>query len=263
MKTLILAGGLGSRLAEETEIRPKPMIQIGDQPILHHIMKSYAYHGFTDFVIALGYKGEQIKKYFSDYGSLSGNLTVELGKGSVRRHDAHEDSWTVDLIETGQNAETAGRMMRARDFLGDGTFMMTYGDGVADVPLDELLRFHRAHGRLATVTAVHPVARFGQMDLDGERVRSFIEKPQLDSGWVNGGFFVLEPGVFDFIPGDCDWSRAPMEALAAADQLRAYRHEGFWQCMDTVRDRMYLQSLWDSGERPWALWNRTSAALRA
>jgi glucose-1-phosphate cytidylyltransferase len=251
VKTLILAGGYGSRLAEETEIRPKPMVEIGGQPILWHIMKTYSGFGFDDFVIALGYKGEYIKKYFAEYGSLAGNLTVQLRNGSVVRHDDHAESWTIDLIETGQNTETAGRMLNAREHLGDGTFLMTYGDGVADVPIDRLLDFHRSHGKLATVTAVHPVARFGQMDIEGDEVRSFIEKPQLDAGWINGGFFVLEPEVFEFIPGDCDWSRAPMEALAKAGELCAYRHDGFWQCMDTIRDKIYLQNLWDTGATPW------------
>jgi glucose-1-phosphate cytidylyltransferase len=251
VKTLILAGGYGSRLAEETEVRPKPMVEIGGTPILAHILQSYAAFGFHDFVVALGYKGEYIKKYFADYSSLSGNLTVDLGTGSVRRHEELSEPWTVDLIETGINTETAGRMLRAREHLGDGTFHMTYGDGVSDVPLDELLDFHRSHGRLATVTAVHPIARFGQMEIDGEAVRSFVEKPQLDTGWINGGFFVLEPGVFDFIEGDCDWSRAPLEALADAGQLCAYKHEGFWQCMDTIRDKIFLQNLWESGVRPW------------
>ena len=167
------------------------------------------------------------------------------------RHDEHHESWCIDLIETGQNTETAGRMLNARDHLGDGTFMMTYGDGVADIPIDQLVDFHRSHGKLATVTAVHPVARFGQMDIDGDQVRSFMEKPQLDAGWINGGFFVLEPEVFDYIPGDCDWSRAPMEALAKAGELCAYRHDGFWQCMDTIRDKIYLEDLWASGATPW------------
>ena len=254
MKTLILAGGYGSRLAEETEVRPKPMVEIGGQPILRHIMKTYSGYGFEDFVIALGYKGEYIKKYFAEFGTLAGNLTVQLRDGTVVRHDEHDETWTIDLIETGQDSETAGRMLKAREHLGDGTFMMTYGDGVADVPLDQLLDFHRSHGKLATVTAVHPVARFGQMDIDGDHVRSFTEKPQLDAGWINGGFFVLEPGVFDYIPGDCDWSRAPMEALAAAGELCAYRHDGFWQCMDTLRDKGLLQKLWETGEAPWKNW---------
>lgn len=255
MKTLILAGGYGSRLAEETEIRPKPMVEIGGHPILYHILRSYAAYGFHDFVVALGYKGEHIKKYFADFSSLSGNLTVELGSGAVRRHEeaAASHPWIVDLIETGEGTETAGRMMRARDHLGEGTFQMTYGDGVAAVPIDELVEFHKSHGKLATVTAVHPIARFGQMEIDGNQVHAFREKPQLDTGWVNGGFFVLEPEVFDFIDRDCDWSREPMEALAAAGQLCAYRHEGFWQCMDTVRDKMYLQDLWDRGDRPWVV----------
>ena len=230
------------------------MVEIGERPILWHIMKHYAHYGFDDFVVALGYRGEVVKRYFTSYGSLTGNLTVETGSGSVRRHADADDHWTVDLIETGAATQTAGRMVRAREHLGDGTFMMTYGDGVADVQLDRLVEFHRSHGRLATVTAVHPVARFGQLNLEDHEVRSFNEKPQLDTGWINGGFFVLEPGVFDFISDDVDWSRAPLEALAEAGELCAYRHDGFWQCMDNLRDKIFLQDLWDEDNRPWVVW---------
>jgi glucose-1-phosphate cytidylyltransferase len=254
MKTLILAGGMGTRLAEETEFKPKPMVDVGGRPILWHILKGYAHHGFDDFVLALGYKGEQIKRYITEYSAFGSDLSVNTGTGDISRHSHDGDRWQIDLIDTGLHSETAGRMLRARPHLGDSTFMMTYGDGVADIDLKALLDFHRSHGKLATVTAVHPTARFGQLEFDGDLVATFNEKPQLDSGWINGGFFVLEPDVFDFIPEDCDWSRAPLEALANARQLAAYRHDGFWQCMDTLRDRMYLDSLWDAGNSPWAVW---------
>lgn len=254
MKTLILAGGMGTRLAEETEFKPKPMVEIGHRPILWHIMKSYAHYGLDDFVVALGYKGEHIKRYITEYSSLGSDLTVQLKTGEVRRHSHEHDDWTVDLIDTGLHSETAGRMLRARSHLGDSTFLMTYGDGVADIDLKQLLEFHKSHGKLATVTAVRPIARFGQLDFDGDLVSHFNEKPQLDSGWINGGFFVLEPGIFDYIDGDCDWSRGPMEALAKDRQLAAFKHEGFWQCMDTLRDKMLLDSLWDSGDPAWAVW---------
>jgi glucose-1-phosphate cytidylyltransferase len=254
MKTLILAGGMGTRLAEETEFKPKPMVEVGDRPILWHILKAYSHFGFNDFVLALGYKGEQIKRYITEYSDLGSDLSVNTGTGDIKRHAQDIDNWNIDLVDTGLVSETAGRMLRARPFLGDGTFMMTYGDGVADVDLKALLEFHRSHGRLATVTAVHPIARFGQLEFDGDIVESFNEKPQLDTGWINGGFFVLEPGVFDYIDSDCDWSRAPLEALAKDRQLAAYRHHGFWQCMDTLRDRMYLDSLWASGNAAWAVW---------
>jgi glucose-1-phosphate cytidylyltransferase len=254
MRVLILAGGVGTRLQEETEVKPKPMVEIGDRPILWHIMKHYAHHGFDDFVVALGYKGEVIKRYFTTYAALTSDLTVDLGTGTVTRLDEPKDQWQVTLVDTGQQTETAGRMLAAREHLGEGTFMMTYGDGVADVDLGALLAFHRSHGLLATVTAVHPVARFGQIEMDGDRVRAFAEKPQMTEGWINGGFFVLEPGVFDVIPGDCDWSKAPMERLAAAGQLAAYRHDGFWQCMDTLRDKLTLEDLWRRDRAPWRTW---------
>jgi len=257
MKTLILAGGLGSRLAEETESKPKPMVEIGHRPILWHILKSYAHHGFDEFVVALGYKGEHIKRYITEYSEIGSDLSVDTRSGAVTRHRHEEgDHWRVDLIDTGLHTETAGRMVQARDYLGDGTFMMTYGDGLSNIDLGELLAFHERHGKLATVTAVHPIARFGQLAFDGDLVAEFSEKPQLDSGWINGGFFVLEPGVFDYIDSDCDWSRAPLEALARDGQLAAFKHEGFWQCMDTLRDRIYLDSLWASGNPAWAVWDR-------
>lgn len=256
MKTLILAGGMGTRLAEETDFKPKPMVEVGPRPILWHILKGYAHYGFNDFVLALGYKGEQIKRYITEYGEYGSDLTVDVHTGEITRHtnSSNEDDWKVDLIDTGLHSETAGRMLRARPHLGDSTFMMTYGDGVADIDLKALVEFHKSHGKLATVTAVHPTARFGQLEFDGDMVAAFNEKPQLDRGWINGGFFVLEPGVFDFIESDCDWSRAPMQGLAEAGELAAYRHEGFWQCMDTLRDKMYLDSLWDSGDTRWAVW---------
>ncbi len=254
-KVLLLAGGYGSRLGEETQARPKPMVEIGGHPILWHIMKHYAQASFDDFVIAVGYKGEQIKQYIADYCTLSADITFDFASGRVHHHDSAPDSWRVTVVDTGQETETGGRMMNARRYLADETFFMTYGDGVADVDLQKVLEFHRAHGKLATVTAVRPTARFGHLDIaENGKVTEFIEKPQMDMGWINGGFFVLEPGVFDYIPGNCDWSKDPMERLASAGELVAYRHSGFWQCMDTLRDKFYLQSLWDTGSAPWVTW---------
>lgn len=230
------------------------MVEVGGRPILWHIMKHYAQHGFKDFVICLGYRGEYIKKYFSDAVALASDLTIDFATGSIEAHDGPRDDWRVTLVDTGPNTETAGRMMRIRDHVGDEPFMMTYGDGVADVDLGKLAAFHEGHGRLATVTAVHPVARFGQMAIDGDMVTDFVEKPQMSEGWINGGYFVLDPGIFDYIPGDCDWAKAPMEHLAASQQLAAFQHEGFWQCMDTLRDKIYLNGLWDRGNAPWKIW---------
>ena len=256
MKVAILAGGVGSRLSEETESRPKPMVEIGGQPILWHIMKIYASQGFCDFVIALGYKGEIIKRFMVDYCSLSSDLTVSLGTGDVRLHDGQREDWTVSLIGTGLRTQTGGRIKRLQPHLGDGTFMLTWGDGVADIDLQALLRFHRSHGRLATMTAVRPPARFGHLELDGDRITEFSEKPQLGEGWINGAFFVLEPKVFDYIDGDdVHWERQPLERLARDGELMAYRHDGFWQCMDTLRDKKFLQELWDGGRAPWQIWS--------
>jgi glucose-1-phosphate cytidylyltransferase len=254
VRTVILAGGTGSRLSEETVDKPKPMVEIGTHPILWHIMKIYAKHGYCDFVIPLGYKGEVIKRYFADYASLEGDLTVELANGVVRQHQAGADDWTVRLYDTGLNTATGGRMRRVREQL-DSTFMMTFGDGVCDIDISDLIAFHRAHGKLATLTAVRPPARFGHVELDGDQVTVFSEKPQAREGWINGGFFVLEPAVLDYIErDDVYFQKEPLERLAEDGQLMAYRHDSFWQCMDTMRDKVYLQELWDSGSAPWKVW---------
>lgn len=255
MKVGILAGGVGTRLVEETEIKPKPMVEIGGQPILWHILKHYAHHGFDDFVIALGYKGEHIKKYMVDYCSLGFDVTVHLGDGRIELHEGPRDDWTVQLIDTGQETQTGGRIRRLAPHIGDETFMLTWGDGVSDVDLPDLLAFHRSHGKLATLTAVRPPARFGHLELDGNQIVEFSEKPQTGEGWINGAFFVLEPQVFDYIGGDdTQWEREPLEELAKDGQLMAYLHEGFWQCMDTLRDKRALQSMWDGGATPWKVW---------
>jgi glucose-1-phosphate cytidylyltransferase len=259
VKVGILAGGLGTRLAEETEIRPKPMVEIGGRPILWHIMKHYRHYGHKEFVIALGYKGEYIMRYFVDYSLFQGrNLKVNLERGdvsSLQNGDRQLDDWTVELVETGHDTGTGGRIKRLAPFLGGGTFMLTWGDGVSDVDLDSLVSFHRSHGRLATVTAVRPPARYGKLDLDGDEVVRFSEKPQLEEGWINGAFFVLEPGVFEYIDDeDTMWEREPLERLAKDGELMAYRHDSFWQCMDTVREKRILQDLWDSGDPPWRTW---------
>ena len=253
MKVAILAGGVGSRLSEETEAKPKPMVEIGGKPILWHIMRIYADCGFNDFVVALGYKGEVIKKYLVDYCSLNSNLAVDLGTGTVLRADSGDaPNWRVDLVDTGIATETGGRVKRLRPFVGKGTFMLTWGDGVADLDVNALLRFHRSHGKLATLTAVRPPARFGHIEIDGDRVGEFSEKPQTAEGWINGAFFVLEQGVFDYIDGDeTSFERGPLARLARDGELMAYRHESFWQCMDTLRDRKLLEELWASGRAPW------------
>lgn len=255
MKVIILAGGFGTRLAEETEVRPKPMVEIGGRPILWHIMKHYAHYGFKEFFIALGYKGDAIKRYFLDYYSLTGSMTINLSGGKIETHGRTCEDWTVHLIDTGLHSETGGRIKRVAPLMGDETFMLTYGDGVADVDINKLMAFHRSHRKLATVTAVHPRARFGELSLNGELVASFREKPEIDQGWINGGFFVLEPGVFNYIAGDTiHFESEPLEHLTKDGQFAAYRHEGFWQCMDTQRDVRLLQSLWESGKAPWKVW---------
>lgn len=255
MKVAILAGGVGTRLVEETEIKPKPMVEIGGQPILWHIMMHYAHHGFKHFVIALGYRGEVIKKFMVDYCSLHSNLTVNLRTGEVQIHDGVKPDWTVELVDTGIATLTGGRIKRLAPYLRNETFMLTWGDGVSNVNLNELLAFHRSHGKLATLTAVRPPARFGHLDLVGDHVAEFSEKPQTREGWINGAFFVLEPGVFDYIDGDeTQWEKEPLERLARDGQLMAYRHPEFWQCMDTLRDKRLLESLWESGKAPWRVW---------
>ena len=259
MRVAILAGGQGTRLAEETDVRPKPMVEIGGEPILWHIMRHYARFGHRDFVVALGYRGEYIKRYVVDRFTLGGNLRVDIANGTIGHCDdgipASRDEWAIELVETGVETQTGGRIKRLQPHLGSETFMLTWGDGVSDVDLDALVRFHRSHGRLATVTAVRPPSRFGQLDLDGDRVADFAEKPQLEEGWINGAFFVLEPEVFDYIEGDdTQWEAEPMERLAREGQLMAYRHRSFWQCMDTIRDKRLLEALWADGTAPWKTW---------
>jgi len=256
MKVVILAGGLGTRLAEETEAVPKPMVEIGGRPLLWHIMRHYARYGHKEFFIALGYKGDVIKRYFLDYRSVNGDLTINLSSGAVRVEDGECEDWLVHLIDTGLKTNTGGRVRRLKSWLREEPFMLTYGDGVSDVDLDELLRYHRAQKFLATVTAVRPPSRFGGLTFDGGRVAQFTEKPQIGEGWINGGFFVLQPEVLNFITGDeVIWERGPLETLAETDQLRAFRHEGFWHAMDTLRDVRLLDTLWAGGNAPWKVWS--------
>lgn len=255
MKVAILAGGHGTRLAEETEVKPKPMVEIGGKAILWHIMMIYSYYGFKDFVIALGYKGEVIKKYMVDYCTLCSDLTVNMKNGEVKLHEGNSADWTVDLIETGLKTQTGGRIKRLAPYLGNGTFMLTWGDGVSDINLHDLLAFHRSHGKLATLTAVRPPARYGHVNLNGDVIEEFSEKPQTREGWINGAFFVLESRVLDYIDGDDTvWEKEPLENLAKDGQLMAYRHASFWQCMDTLREKYILENYWQSGKAPWKVW---------
>ena len=256
MKVVILAGGLGTRLAEETEIRPKPMVEIGGYPILWHIMKIYATQGFNEFYVALGYKGEIIKRYFLDYYNLCGNMTINLSNGKAEIIENEQlENWTVNLIDTGQSSMTGGRIKRLESFLKDETFMATYGDGVADIDLKELVKFHRSHGKMATVSAVRPPARYGELLINEDLTTNFSEKPQTHAGWINGGFLVFEPKVFDYLHDDSSILEiAVLEHLANENQLVAYRHPGFWQCMDTLRDKRQLESAWESGNPPWKVW---------
>lgn len=252
----ILAGGFGTRLAEETDIKPKPMVQIGTEPILWHIMKAYSAFGFKEFGIALGYKGEIIKDYFLKYHLKRGNLSVSLNSGEYSFHDHTLEDWEVHLIDTGLNTMTGGRVKRLAQFFGDRTFMLTYGDGVANVDLSKLLEFHQSHGKLVTITAVRPSARFGEITFDGDQVLEFAEKPQTHRGWINGGFLVVEPEIVDYIDGDDSiFERSPLETLANQGQLMAYKHEGFWQCMDTLRDKKLLEELWQNKQASWKVWS--------
>lgn len=263
MPVVILAGGLGTRLQEETTTRPKPMVEIGGRPILWHIMKHYAHHGMKDFYIACGYKADFIKNYFLDQYNLQGNLRIDFARGMVQRDDLEPEDWAVNMVETGLMTNTGGRLLRLRNWLDQGTFMLTYGDGVSNVNIEELMDFHRSHGRIATVTAVRPPARFGGLVLEGDQVRSFTEKPVSGEGWINGGFLVFEPEIFDYLKGDtCSLEADALEKVAADGQLAAYRHPDFWQCMDTLRDREYLQRLWDSGKAPWQTWANDLASTR-
>ncbi|HEU5002989.1 MAG TPA: glucose-1-phosphate cytidylyltransferase [Actinomycetota bacterium] len=255
MKVVILAGGLGTRLAEETETRPKPMVEIGGYPVLWHIMKHYSAYGFKEFVVALGYKGEMIKRYFVDYITLSGDLTVSLGHGHVKRHGSPQDEWTVQLIDTGKDTQTGGRIARLAPILGDEPFMLTYGDGVSNIDLNELLAFHQGHGKTATISAVRPPSRFGGLEFaPGGSVR-FNEKPQMGEGWINGGFMVMEPRVLGLIDGDMtNFEADVLERLGLEGDLMGFPHTDFWQCMDTLRELRFLRALWDEGRAPWVTW---------
>jgi glucose-1-phosphate cytidylyltransferase len=255
MKVAILAGGLGTRLSEETTVKPKPMVEIGGKPILWHIMKIYAAYGFKEFVIALGYKGEIIKDYFINYHYRARNITVELSSGGLTTHDGESEDWIVHLLDTGAETQTGGRVKRVAEFIGDEPFMLTYGDGVANINIPALLEFHKNQGRLVTLTAVRPTARFGQMVIESGRVVEFKEKPQIGEGWINGGFFVLQPGIVAYITGDqSSWEFDSLETLAAKGQVAAYQHENFWQSMDTVRDVHLLEKHWSGGKAPWKIW---------
>ena len=257
MKAVILAGGLGTRLAEETGVRPKPMVEIGGRPIIWHIMKIYSHFGVNEFVICLGYKGYMIKEYFANYGLHLSDVTIDMRSGSVDVHRNLAEDWRICLVDTGDETMTGGRLKRAIPYLGDDdTFCLTYGDGVADVDIAASIDFHRSHGKLATVTAVRPSSRFGQLELDGEAVTSFVEKPVEEGGWINGGFFVLSRDVEKFVGGDeMIWEREPLERLAKGDDLRAFFHNGFWQPMDTLRDRQRLEELWAERKAPWRVWS--------
>ena len=251
MKVVILAGGLGTRLGELTETVPKPMVEIGNQPILWHIMQSYASFGYNEFVVALGYKGHLIKKYFLEYNELTSDLKIDLASGQYSKLASSAVDWKVELVDTGLQTMTGGRIKKLSANIGDEPFMLTYGDGLCDLNIAELVEFHRSHNKLATITAVRPVARFGEIKLDGYQVLSFDEKPSLTQGWINGGFMVLQPEVLELIDGDSTiFEREPLQNLSMAEQLVAYKHTGFWQCMDTLRDRNHLQDLWSSGA-PW------------
>jgi glucose-1-phosphate cytidylyltransferase len=253
---VVLAGGLGTRLVEEAETRPKPMVEIGGRPILWHILKHYSHHGASEFFIALGHKGEVIKRYFVEYMSLSSDMTLRLACGEIDRHTPPVENWAVHLIDTGLDTQTGGRLLRLREHLANGPFFLTYGDGVSNVDISAIAEFHRSHGRIATVTAVRPPARFGGLLFDDNLVTDFTEKPQIGEGWINGGFFMFEPGIFDYLESDrTSLETDALTRLARDGQLMAYKHDGFWQCMDTLRDKRLLESLWQGGRAPWKVWH--------
>ena len=255
MKAVILAGGLGTRLAEETSVRPKPMVEIGGKPVLWHILKGYSQHGINEFVICLGYRGYLVKEYFANYFLHTSDVTFDLAENRMEVCHRHCEPWRVTLVDTGENTQTGGRLRRVRDYLDDGTFCFTYGDGLSNVDIGASIRFHREQKRLATLTAVQPAGRFGALDIVDKRITRFEEKPQGDGSWINGGFFVLEPAVLEHIDSDATvWEREPLEQLARDGQLSAFTHRGFWQPMDTLRDKMRLEDLWQSGEAPWKVW---------
>lgn len=255
MKAVILAGGIGSRISEETHARPKPMIEIGGRPILWHIMKIYSAHGINEFIVCLGYKGYAIKEYFANYSLHMSDVTFDMAGNRMEIHQNSAEPWRVTLVDTGENTMTGGRLKRVRHYLGKDDFCFTYGDGVANVDISRLIEFHKGQQTLATVTAVQPPGRYGALSLEGDQARGFLEKPQGDGGWINGGFFVVSPQVVDYIEGDeTPWEAEPLERLAAEGNLSAYLHEGFWQPMDTLRDKNQLEDLWNSGKAPWKIW---------
>lgn len=255
MKAVILAGGLGTRISEESHLRPKPMIEIGGKPIIWHIMKMYSHYGINDFVICLGYKGYVIKEYFANYFLHMSDVTFDMAENQMHIHGRHAEPWRVTLVDTGEHTGTGGRLRRVQEYLGNETFCFTYGDGVADVDIPAIIDFHRQHGRLATVTAVQPPGRYGALAVSGQQVNGFQEKPLGDGGWINGGFFVLEPGVFDYIEGDSTtWEYEPMRMLADRGELMSHLHRGFWHAMDTLRDRVLLEERWKNGQAEWQLW---------
>lgn len=255
-KAVILAGGLGTRISEESHLRPKPMIEIGGKPILWHIMKIYSAHGINDFIICLGYKGYVVKEYFANYFLHMSDVTFDMALNRMEVHEHHAEPWRVTLVDTGENSMTGGRLRRVRDYIGDETFCFTYGDGVSDLDIGKTLLQHRQSGKVATVTAIQPPGRYGALDISGQMVQKFQEKPAGDGAWINGGFFVLQPEIFDYLHSDDDsFEAAPLMQLAAEGQLDAYQHTGFWQAMDTLRDKNQLEALWRSGQAPWKIWS--------
>ncbi len=257
MKAVVLAGGYGTRISEESAVRPKPMVEIGDKPILWHIMKIYSAHNINNFIICCGYKGHMIKEYFANYFLLRSDVTFDIKNNQMKVHQNNAEPWKVTLVDTGEKTMTAGRIKRVKEYIGDETFCLTYGDGVSDIDIIKLIEFHREQGVLATLTAVQPAGRFGAFDLGGgqTKISRFREKPKGDGAWINGGFFVLEPGIMEYIEGDMTvWEQEPLINLARDGMLSAYKHDGFWQPMDTLRDKMYLEQLWESGNPPWKIW---------
>ena len=259
MKVVIFAGGLGTRLSEETTMRPKPMVEIGGKPIIWHIMKIYAQHGFNDFIICLGYKGYMIKEYFMNYFMHNSDLTIDLKNNTSTIHHTKSEAFKITLIDTGLHSMTAGRLQRVQSHIGNETFMLTYGDGVSDIDLTSLYKFHKEHGKIATMTSIQPPGRFGSLDIENNNlITEFVEKPKGDGLWINGGFFILEPQVFNFLPHDSDnvmWEQDPLKELAKSNELMAYKHHGFWKCMDHLRDKTALDDLWDSKKAAWKTWN--------
>lgn len=257
MKVIILAGGLGTRLSEETVVKPKPMVEVGGMPILWHIMKIYSAHGFNEFIICLGYKGYMVKEYFANYFLHQSDVTIDLSNNQVQIHDSYAEPWKITLVDTGKDSMTGGRIKRVRHHIGNEPFMLTYGDGVGDINIRTLVDFHQVSGKACTMTTVQPQGRFGSVDVDAQdnRIRSFLEKPKGDGAWINAGFFVCEPAVFDYIDNDATiWERTPLERLAYDQQLMAYKHEGYWKPMDTLRDKVELESMWEKGAADWKIW---------